>query len=166
MRRHVSNSIRVGVFALLALGSLGLKAAVGPPRDSLVGRDPRQFDLTVLEILHSQNFSMKVRTFAHRSDLIVAERRDCRLAVRDAKWGNAVTSVFAQDVEAIGPVRYLYRSNEYSTPPGLAVRLGRLRYETAARLGISSPMPLLVAFAASPACGDSRFGLADLRAGA
>ena len=57
MRRHVSNSIRVGAFALLALGSLGLKAAVGPPRDSLVGRDPRQFDLTVLEILHSQNFS-------------------------------------------------------------------------------------------------------------
>jgi len=166
MRPPVSASLRLGLFALLALGSLGLKAAVGPPRDSLVGRDPRRFDLTILEILRSQDFSTKIRTFAYRSDLILAERGDCRLAVRDAKWGNAVTSIFAQDVQAIGPVRYLYRGNEYSTPPGLAVRLGRLQYETAARLGISSPMPLLVAFAASPACGDSRFRLANLRVAA
>jgi hypothetical protein len=151
------------MFAILAVASLGLKAAAGPPRDSLVGRDPGRFNRAVLAILHAQDFSTSVRTFAHRSDLILAQRGDCRIAVRDAKWGNAVTSVFAQDVESIGPVRYLYRGNEYSTPPGLAVRLGRLRYETTARLGISWPMPLLVAFAATPACGDSRFGLADLR---
>jgi hypothetical protein len=165
MRPPVSASFRIGLFALLALGSLGLKAAVGPPRDSLAGRDPTKFDLTATEILRSQGFSTTVRAYAHRSDLVLGERGACRLAVRDAKWGSAVTSIFAQDVEAIGPVRYLYRGNEYSTPPGLAVRLGRLQYETAARLGISSPLPLLVAFAASPACGDSRFGLGDVRIG-
>ena len=46
MRPPVSASFRIGLFALLALGSLGLKAAVGPPRDSLAGRDPTKFDLT------------------------------------------------------------------------------------------------------------------------
>jgi hypothetical protein len=166
MQPPVSASLRTGIFALLALGSLGLKAAVGPPRGSLADRDPGRFDQLVLSTLHAQHFSTGVRTFAHRSDLILAERGDCRIAVRDAKWGNAIESVFAEDVEAIGPVRYLYRGNEYSRPPALTVRLGRLQYETRARLGMPSAPPFLIAVAASPACGDSRFGLADLRGGA
>lgn len=158
-----STRARFGIFALLALGSLGLKAAIGPPRDSLVNRDPRPFDRAVSTILHSQGFAITVSTYAHRSDLILARRGDCRIAARDAKWGTGITSVFADDARAIGPVQYFYRGRRYSRPPGLRLRAGRLEFEVANRLGRRWPMPVLVAFAAAPACGDSQFGLADVR---
>jgi hypothetical protein len=160
-----STSLRFGVFAVLALGSLGLKAAVGPPRDSLVNRDPTLFENTATNILQSQNFSTSLRTYPHRSTLILAARGSCRIAVRDAKWGSGMASVFAQDARMIGPVQYLYRTNRYSRPPGLSLRFGRLEFELLDRLGVHWPMPVLVAFAASPSCGDSRFGFADVRVG-
>jgi hypothetical protein len=160
-----SISFRAGVFAILALGSLGLKAAVGPPRDSMVDRDPRHFEQTVTGILHAQNFSTTMRTFPYRSTLVLAARGDCRIAIRDAKWGTGVTTVFAQDARMIGPVYYLYRGNRYSRPPGLSLRLGRLEFEILDRVGGHLPMHILVAFAASPSCGDSQFGLADVSVG-
>jgi hypothetical protein len=161
-----STSVRAGVFALLALASLGLKAAVGPPRDSLANREPGRFEQAVTGILNAQHFSTTTRTYPYRSTLILAARGECRIAVRDAQWGAGVASVFAQDARAIGPVDYLYRGHRYSRPPGLSLRLGRLEFEVLDRMGRHSPMHVLVAFAASPSCGDSRFGLADVSVGA
>ena len=163
MRLPASTSVRAGVFAVLALGSLGLKAAVGPPRDSLVDRDPKRFEQTATGILHAQGFSTTRRTYPYRSTLVLAARGDCRIAVRDAKWGAGVAAVFAEDARTIGPVQYLYRGHRSSQPPGLSLRLGRLQYEILDRVGVHSPMPVLVAFAGSPSCGDSQFGLADVR---
>jgi hypothetical protein len=166
MQPPASASVRIGVFAILALGSLALKAIAGPPRDILVDKDPARFEQTVVGILRSQDFSTTRRTYPYRSTLVLAARGDCRIAVRDAKWGSGVAAVFAQDARMIGPVYYLYRGHRYSRPPGLSVRFGRLEYEILERVGMHRPMHLLVAFAASPSCGDSQFGLADVRVGA
>jgi len=163
MQLRGSTSVRAGLFAVLALGSLGLKATVGPPRDSLADRDPKRFEQTATGILHAQGFSTTLHTYQYRSTLVLAARGDCRVAVRDAKWGAGVAAVFAEDARTIGPVQYLYRGHRYSQPPGLSLRLGRLQYEILDRVGVHSPMPILVAFAGSPSCGDSQFGLADVR---
>lgn len=163
MRLPGSTRLRVAIFALLALGSLGLKAAVGPPRDGLVDRDPKRFDHAAIATLHAQNFSTSIRTFAHRSDLILAERGDCRIAVRDATSSLAMAAVFAEDTKAIGPVQYFYRGQQYSRPPGLRLRASRLEFEILERLGARSPKPSLSAFAASPGCGAGSFGFDDVR---
>ena len=105
----------------------------------------------------------RLHTYQYRSTLVLAARGDCRVAVRDAKWGAGVAAVFAEDARTIGPVQYLYRGHRSSQPPGLSLRLGRLQYEILDRVGVHSPMPVLVAFAGSPSCGDSQFGLADVR---
>ena len=163
VRLSGSTRVRIAIFALLALGSLGLKAAVGPPRDGLLDRDPRRFDRAAIALLRSQNFSTSIRTFAYRSDLIMAERGDCRIAVRDATLGSGMAAVFAEDTKTIGPVQYFYRGQRYSRPPGLRLRAGRLEFEILDRLGARSPKPSLSAFAASPSCGAGSFGFDDVR---
>lgn len=140
-----------------------MKAAVGPPRDSLADRDPQRFEQAVTRILRAQGFSTSLRAFAYRSTLVLGTRDGCRIAVRDANWGTGIASVFTQDASAIGPVYYFYRGSRSARPPGLSVRLGRLEYEVGDRLGMRSPMHVVVALAAAPSCGNSAFGLSDLR---
>ena len=163
MQLPASISIRVAAFAVLLGGSLGLKAAAGPPPDTVAYEDPRRFEHAIMSTLQSQGFSTTRRTFEFRSTLILAERGSCRLAVRDAKWGNAVSTVYTQDAKEVGTVYYFYRGHRYSQPPGLAIRLGRLEFEVMDRLGMRRPMHVLTALAESPACNGSDFGLRDLR---
>jgi hypothetical protein len=163
MQLPASISLRALLFAVLLGASLGLKAAAGPPPDSVAYQDPARIERTIIAMLQSQNFSTARRTFDFRSTLVIAERGECRLAVRDAKWGNAVSTVYAQDAQAIGPVSYFYRGHRYSEAPGFVVRLGRLEFEAAQRLGIRAPMHVLVAVAQSPSCSGGDFGLADVR---
>lgn len=162
MQLLARSSARVGLFALLAAGSLGLKAAVGPARDRLFSADPARFEQAAEHVLASQGFARTRRIYQYRTNLIVGEREGCRVAVRDA----SITSLgpaFAKDVQAIGPIQYLYRGKSYDRPPAVRVRLGRLETEFLGRLGVARPMPVLVGFAASKLCPSSYFGLADLR---
>ena len=159
---RASASLRGTLFAVLVLGSLGLKAAAGPARDNQLNSDPKRFERSVTSILQAQGFATDRRAFPYRSTIILAARGKCRIAARNANWGSAVTEVYAQDARQIGPVAYLYRGKRYAVPPGLRVRLGRLEFEILDRLGARPDLHLLTALAASPACGDSDFGLADI----
>jgi len=163
MRPPGSASARLGLFALLALSSLALKAAVGPPRDGLVSARPGEFERIVTSRLQSQHFAVKTKTFESIPTLLLAERGNCRLAVRDARRGSAFAPLFAQEARSVGSVTYLYRGNRYDAPPELALRVRRLETEALHRLGIDSPIPVLVAFAGSPSCGGSDFGMGSIR---
>jgi len=163
MRLSGNASLRVAAFALLAMGSLGLKAAVGPPRDHHGGARPGEVERIAVATLQSRHFSTRLQTFGQRSALIFAGRGDCRLAVRDATQGADFRPLFAQDVRAIGTLTYLYDGRRYAQPPELPLRLQVLEARAYGLLGIRQSAPVLVAFAATPGCGEGDFGLADLR---
>lgn len=162
MRRRVSDRLVLAAFGLLAISSLGLKAAAGPPRDGLMDIAAGRFEVIASATLRSQHFSTVEHTFAHRSAMIVAVRGTCRLGVRDARAGVAAVTAFARDATAIGTVRYLYRGRSYDQPPAFAMRIGRIETEVQSRLGLSAQAPMPVALAASPSCGTGDFGLADV----
>jgi hypothetical protein len=163
MPRRASDKLVLAAFALLAVSSLALKAAAGPPRDGLMDISTNRFERAVSGILLRQQFALAERTFSHRSTLIVGSRGACQLGVRDARDGAAVATAFATDAGGIGPVRYLYRGHNYDQPPSFAMRLGRIQTEVMSRLGKAPRAPMPVALAVSPACGTSDFGLADVR---
>ena len=163
MRRPGSGSLRVAVFSLLALGSLGLKAAAGAPRDEVAAR-PGEFERIATARLQNEHFTINLHSFRYRSTLLLAARGSCRIAIRDATDSNDLAALFAQDVQMIGPIRYLYRGKEYERPPQLAFRIQRLAMEAIQRLGLKQPRTAVpVAFAASPECGGSAYGFRDVR---
>jgi hypothetical protein len=149
-------------FAALAIGSLGLKAMAGPAPDGLVGSDPTAFEKRATSILRSQHFTIRWQAFPARSTLIFAQRGDCRIAVRSAMWGSGFAPIFAADASSVGHVVYLFAGQDYAKPPELRMRISRLQTEALNRLGARRSAPVVVAFAASPACGDANFGLADV----
>lgn len=157
-----SVSIRAILFAVLAFGSLGLKAAVGPARDNFVVTDDSGFERTVTSILQSQHFATTGGRLNRHGKVILASRGDCRIAVRNARWGSGMANVYKQDSREIGALYFLYRGHRYSEPPGVRIRLGRLEFETLDRLGIRPDLHVLTAVAASPSCGDADFGLSDV----
>ena len=163
MRRRVSDRVVLAAFVLLAIGSLGLKAAAGPPRDGLMDVPSSEIDRELKSILQAQRFAVQAQPFAHRSTMILATRGSCRLVVRDARDGAAVATAFTRDAAGIGIVRYLYRGGSYDQPPAFAMRLGRIETEAKNRLGVSARAPIPVALAAARACGNGDYGLADVR---
>ena len=163
MPRRDSNRLVLAALALLAVSSLGLKAAAGPPRDGLMDISADRFEQNVTRILEDQHFTIAEQTFAHRTTLMMASRGQCRLGVRDARDGVAAATAFARDASGIGPVRYLYRGRSYAQPPGFSMRLGRIETEVMSRLGMAPKAPMPIALAASPDCGSGDFGLADVR---
>ncbi len=163
MRPSVSDRIILAALGLLALSSLGLKAAAGPPRDGLMDVPASDLERQVSNGLETQHFTVSLEHYDHRSTLILGVRGACRVGARDAREGAARETLFARDAASIGPVRYLYRGRGYDHPPAFAMRLGRLETETLRRLGIQANAPMPVAFAASPECGAVDFGLADVR---
>ncbi len=163
MRRRASDRLILIAFGLLAVSSLGLKAAAGPSRDGLMDVSADRFERGVSAILIGQQFTLADQPFAHRSTLILATRGTCRLGVRDARGGTALVTAFARDAAAIGTVRYLYRGRSYDEPPSFVTRIGRIETEVMSRLGMSPRAPMPVALAASPECGRGDFGLGNLR---
>jgi hypothetical protein len=163
MRRRASDRLILAAVAMLAVTSLGLKAAAGPPRDGLMNVGAERLNMQLAAILRSQHFAIAEQRFRYRSTLILATRGACRLGVRDARDGAAMATAFGGDAAMIGTVRYLYRGRSYDQPPGFAMRLGRIETEALDRLGMSTQAPMPVAIAASPACGSRVFGLEDLR---
>jgi hypothetical protein len=163
VRPPASDRLILAAFVLLAAGSLGLKAAAGPPRDGLMNAAAGAIERQVERSLQAQHFGTSQRTFLHRSTLILGQRGACTVAVRDARDGVAAETIFARDASGVGPVRYFYRGRTYAEPPAFAMRLGRLETELADRLGLSPRAPVAIAIAASPACGAGDYELADIR---
>jgi len=163
MRPHGNDSLVLAALGLLAVTSLGLKAAAGPPHDGLMDIGAGRFETLASKTLERQHFSIARQSFPHRTTLIVATRGTCRLGVRDARAGAAMVTTFARDAAGIGTVRYLYRGQRYEEPPAFAMRLGRIRTEVLSRLGLSPQAPMPVALAASPGCGTADFGFGDVK---
>jgi len=158
-----SDSLLLGAFAVLAIGSVGLKAAVGVPLDGLADARPGQLEDQLADQLRSQGFSTFVHPYMMRSPAVFAERGDCRLSVRDARGGAEYVAVFASDARAIGPVRYFYGGRSYREPPALAFRVGRLETELQTRFGFRTMAHVPVAVATSAGCAGNDFGLSDAR---
>jgi hypothetical protein len=163
VRLRGSDRLLLCGFAALAAGSVGLKAAAGPPRDGFTDSRPGQIEDDLRGRLRSQSFVTSIRRIPMRSVIILAQKGECRLSVRDARGGESFATVFARDARNIGPVRYLYEGRAHSEMPGLAVRWGRFRAELKNRLGLSANAPVPVALATSPACGHNDFGLDEVR---
>jgi hypothetical protein len=163
VRTPSSSSLLLGVFAVLAIVSLSIRAAAGPPRDGSTDGHPGQFERIVSTSLQRQHFATRLLQFRLRSTLVLASRGTCRLAVRDARITDGVESVFAQDARSVGPVRYLYKGWTYLQLPQVTERLGRFEAELMHRLGSNEPSPLLVAIASTPSCGTSNFGIENIR---
>jgi hypothetical protein len=163
MRPSASDRLVLAAFALLAVGSLGLKAAAGPPRDGLMDVSDESFEQILSTHLQARHFAVSVQRFQHRSAMIVGVREGCRVSARDAREGVAHEVLFARDAADLGPVRYFYSGRSYDDPPTFAMRLGRLETEAVNRLGLSAREPVPVAFAATAACGGDNFGLSDVR---
>lgn len=163
MRRNASDRLVLGAFVLLAASSLGLKAAAGPPRDGLVDLSSDRLERELSDRLREQSFKVSVRQFPHRSSLVIGVRGHCEVGARDAHEGVAHAILFDQDAAGIGPVRYFYRGKSYDDPPTFAMRIGRLETEAMSRLGLASREPVLIAFAATAACGSDDFKLSDVR---
>jgi hypothetical protein len=163
MQTRGSANAQFALFTLLALGSLSLKAAAGPPRDRVINSEPQRFERSVQRILSAQQFGTSLRAYPYRSTLVLAQRGECRLAVRDATFGAALAPAFADDARDVGPIRYLYGGKSYEQPPGMIVRWGRLKFEILDRLGLKRPIPVMIALAESPKCGSAQFGLSDLK---
>jgi hypothetical protein len=163
MLRRASDRLVLAGFALLAISSLGLKAVAGPPRDGLMDVPSGRLVQRLSSSLAAQNFAIEPRTSVHLGTMVVATRGACRLGVRDARGGTAIETAFARDAARIGHVRYLYRGRSYDQVPAFAIRLGRIETEVMSRLGMPRQAPMPIALAASPDCGTSDFGLADVR---
>jgi len=156
-------SIQAGAFALLLVGSIGLKAAVGSPRDGLADFNRSAFEQSVHARLDAQGFATRERRFRFQSTLFLATRGTCKIAVRDARNGTAIATAFAHDASGVGPVRYYYRGRAYDAPPAIAMRIGRLETEILTRLGTTPSVSIPIALAASPACGSNTFGFENVR---
>jgi hypothetical protein len=160
-----SDKLLLGGFVVLAIGSIGLKAVAGPPRDGLTDSRPGQLEDQLQSKLKSQGFVAELRPMRMRAPVVYARKGQCELTVRDARGGESFAEIFVQDARSIGPVRYLYGGSSYSAMPGIGVRLGRFGAEVQSRLGFASSAPVPVVLATSPACGLSDFGLDDVRIG-
>lgn len=159
MRPTASNKLVLGALALLTVGSVGLKSAVGAPADAPAASAPGQYELRLARTLQSQGFATIAHTYPDRSPAVLAVRGSCRISVRDAGEGSSAMAIFAADAVAIGPVRYLYQGKITSAAPALAMRIGRFTAEVRTRLGLESSVPISLALATSPGCGTGTFGL-------
>lgn len=165
MRLPDSDKLLLIGFIALAIGSVGLKAVAGPPRDGFTDSRPGQLEDQLQSRLRSQVFVTGVRPVQMRSPIILARKGQCRLSVRDARGGESFKDIFSHDARDVGPVRYLYDGRTYAAVPGIAIRLGRFEAELRSRFGVGAGAPVPLALATSPECGASNFGLDEVRIG-
>jgi hypothetical protein len=164
VRPTASDRLILAALALLTVGSVGLKGAVGATVDNPSAASSGQLEFRLARILQAQGFATRLRPYPNRSPAVISTRGPCRLSVRDASEGSSAVAIFAADASGIGPVRYLYQGETRSAPPALAMRLDRLRVELQGKLGIQASAALPLALATSASCGSDNFGLEDLHA--
>ena len=163
MRALASNKALLTLFGALAVASVGLKAAAGPPPDGAYDVHPRQVETQLEATLRGQGFSTDAESRPDRSEMIFGRRGECLIAARDARGGANFDGVFAADVRRIGKLRYLYRGKSYDQPPSLAFRVGRFQNEVLNRLGLKHAMAVPIALASTGGCGSGNFGLDAIR---
>ena len=163
MRALASNKALLTLFGALAVASVGLKAAAGPPPDGAYDVHPRQVETQLEATLRGQGFSTDAESRPDRTEMIFGRRGECVLAARDARGGANFDGVFAADVRRIGKLRYLYRGKSYDQPPSLAFRVGRFQNEVLNRLGFKRAMAVPIALASTGGCGSGNFGLDAIR---
>ena len=163
MRPLASNKALLTLFGALAVASVGLKAAAGPPPDGAYDVHPRQVETQLEATLRGQGFSTDAESRPDRSEMIFGRRGECLIAARDARGGANFDGVFAADVRRIGKLRYLYRGKSYDQPPSLAFRVGRFQNEVLNRLGLKHAMAVPIALASTGGCGSGNFGLDAIR---
>lgn len=162
MRLNVSNKAFLGAVFALALVSVGLKASAGPPDDGRGAPESRVND-QLARALRSQGFSTTLSPKIYQSSVVLGQRGECHLSVRDAREGIQIATLFSRDASNIGPVRYLYRGTSTDTPPATSVWLDRFQTKVLNRLGVLRRVPVPIALATSPGCGGQNFGLSDFR---
>lgn len=164
MQSNVSNSLMLALLAGLALVSVGLKAAAGPPDDGN-GPPRSEVEVQLAKTLQAQGFSISRGPRKFQSTIIYAKRGNCVLSVRDARSGTEDATVFARDALGIGRVQYLYDGAITDAPPAVAAWLGRFENKVSDRLGLERRIPIPLAIATSPGCQGRDFGLRDFRVG-
>ena len=163
MRLNGSNSLFFGALFILAVSSVGLKAAVGQADPGSYDARPGQVEDRIIDTLGKQGFYASLTPRRIQSSIVYADRGGCRLSVRTAPQAAATVAVFARDAAGIGPVRYLYAGQAYEAPPALAMRLDRLTNELLHRVGIHQSSAIPLAVATSPECAGNNFGLENVR---
>lgn len=164
MRPTANDRFILATLALLTVGSVGLKGAIGAPVDDRSPAQSRQLEFRLARVLQAQGFTAALHQYPARSPAVLSTRGACRLSVRDASEGSSAMAIFAADAAGIGPVRYLFDGKTYSAPPALAMRLARFNAELRGKLGLETSASPPLALAASPGCGGSMFRLNDLSA--
>ena len=158
-----NDKLLIGAFVALAISSVGIKAAAGIPPDGWVDVRAGMAEQQLVQRLQSEGFVTTVRPMRILTPIVYAQRGGCRLSVRDARGGEAMSTIFQTEASSIGPVRYLYKGRRYASPPGLTVRLGRLEAELLNRLRLHAAVHIPVALATSNECARRDFGLDDVR---
>lgn len=158
-----SNKLVLGACAVLAVSSMGLKAANGTPHYFAWTGSAVTFEKRAKSILDRQGFHTSIEPRQFQSPIIHATRADCNLSVRDARGGVAVAVVFARDARRVGPLQYLYKGVRYEDAPAIQFRLGVFEANLLKWTGQAPPVHVPVAIARSPACGRGDFGLADVQ---
>jgi hypothetical protein len=153
----------LGLLAVLAVSSVGLKAAAGAPSDGLVDSRPDTLEDQLTANLRAQGFATRFHRGKFQSSIVYGQRGNCSLSVRDARGGAAIETAFARDAARIGLLRYFYRGRSSATVPAFAVRVGRFENELLSRIEPQRRMPVPVALATSPGCGARDFGFGDVR---
>src|SRR3954465_14436963 len=116
MRLGASDSVLLAGFVALAVGSIGLKAGAGPPRDGAGDQRREEVAAELVRTLSDQGFATSVLPLRIQTSIVFARRGGCRLSVRDARGGAATVTQYAHDAAAIGPVRYWYKGRSYASP--------------------------------------------------
>lgn len=158
-----NDKLLMAAFIALALSSVAIKAAAGIPPDGWVDARAGMAEQQLVRRLESQGFVTTVRPMRILTPIVYGQRGGCRLSVRDARGGEAMSTIFQTEASSIGPVRYLYKDSSYASPPGLTVRLGRLEAELFNRLRLHGTVHVPVALATSSECKGGDFGLDDIR---
>jgi hypothetical protein len=163
MRSIAEARLTIGLFVALLVISVGLKAALGPQLREPSRAVPGLVEDQLAHNLRMQGFSTARRDSTWQGATIFATKGECRLSVRDASHSVSDSAIYAQDAAQVGRLRYLFAQRRYASPPTLAILIGRIEAQVLDRLGIERRVPIAVAVATSPACGEDDFGLGDIR---
>ena len=161
MPSPVHDRVAVGLFIVLLAGSVGLKALRGQQVPETSQSGPGLLESEILRNLQSQGFSTKLDVTRLHGTIVFATRGNCRLNVRDAGDVEWERGIYERDAAGVGPLRYLMAGKTYDSPPNLAILVERHKARLARGLRLTGNAPVALAFASSPACGGSDFGLSN-----
>ena len=157
----VRDRVAIGLFIVLLAGSVGLKALKGPQVRESTQAAPGLLESEIVRNLHAQGFSTRLDLTGLHGTIVFAARGSCRLSVRDAGHVEWEKGIYERDAAAVGPLRFLMAGKSYDLPPSLAILVERMRGRLSRGLRLAGNAPVALAFAASPACGGSDFGLSN-----